>query len=487
MESKNLLIDVDESPKKFYQTFLFALQHVLGVLVGTITAPLLIPGLPIAASMLSAGLGTLFYIFATKKEAPVFLSSNFTYIAPISSAIAVGGIANATGQPANYMAVMMGMVIVGLTYVIIALLIKFTGRAWINKLLPATVVGPTIMIIGLSLSFGGIKNLTMTNNGDPAAYNLMGIACGLVALFVTSFTAHYLKKKMVGLIPFVIGMLAGYVVALLATLIGYTACGNEYFKIIDFQPFIDTFSSENISFASFFNYKMFVPNDKEAFLFLRFEQIKQFDWASIGQLLIIFIPISLVSICEHIGDHKNLGNIINKDLLGKDPGITRTLIGDGLSTTIGGQLCGMANVSYGESIAIIGTTKIASVKVLIYAAIIMCVSSFITPITVLLETIPVCVMGGITLILYGFIAMSGMRVIKQSNINFDKNKNIFIISIILITGIGGFALKFGDPTNPLVEISPVALAMILGVVLNVILRDKKVAKDNLSEDLKDGK
>ena len=485
MENKvNLIIDVEETPKKKYQWFLFALQHVLGVLVGTITVPLIIPGMPVAAAMLSAGLGTLLYILITKKKSPVFLSSNFSFIAPISSALAIGGITNAMGQPGNYAALLVGMAFVGLVYLTVALVVKFTGTAWIDKLLPTTVIGPTIMVIGLALAGSAVNNLTTVITSDGPVYNLIAILCGLFSLFVTAFCAHYGEGKMIGLIPFVIGMLAGYLLAMVFTLIGYTACGNEYFKIIDFKPFIDTFSAENIGIGSFFNYRMFVPNDKESFIFLRFEEIAQFNWSAIGTIALLFIPISVVGICEHIGDHKNLSNTIGRDLLGKEPGLTRTLIGDGVASAVSGEICGISNTTYGQSIAIIGTTRVASTNVLILAAIIMVVSSFITPITILLQTIPPCLTGGQALVLYGYISLSGMRVLLTSDIDFNKNKNIFIVSAILVSGIGGFALKFGDPLNPLIEISPIALAMILGIILNVSLKDSKEDKE-LEKQLKE--
>ncbi|MFA6755544.1 MAG: solute carrier family 23 protein [Bacilli bacterium] len=470
MEKKNnLVLDVDENPKKLGDWLLFALQHILAMLVACITVPL-ITGLPIAATIISAGIGTIAYILITKQKSPVFLSSSFAYLSPMASALAIGMINNAGGN--NYLALIIGMALVGLVYCAIALIVKFTGTGWLNKLLPPIVVGPIIMVIGLSLASSAVNNVTGTSSGS---YNLIKLLCALIALVATALAAHY-GKKMVKLIPFVIGMGTGYIVALIFTLVGFYACGNEYFHIIDFTPFVNIFGEGNISFASFINYKLFVPNDAESFLFLRFDQIKMFDWATIGEVMLLFIPVSFVTICEHIGDHENLGNIIGKDLLGKEPGMTRTLTGDGLATAISGALCGAANTTYGENVAVIGVSKIASVKVVLLAAILSIVFGFVTPFTALLQTIPSCVTGGVSLVLYGFIASSGVKMLIKENVDFNKTKNIFVASAILVAGIGGLALKFGDPTNPVIEITSIAVSMFLGIFLNVILREKKEDK-----------
>lgn len=203
-----------------------------------------------------------------------------------------------------------------------------------------------------------------------------GIILWLIALFTTALVSHY-GKKMAKLIPFVIGMSSGYVFAVILTLIGFYGCGNEYFKIVDFSPFINIFSKENISFASFLNYKLFIPNDGESFIFLKFEEIANFDWATVGTVILLFVPVSLVTMCEHIGDHENLGNIIDRDLLNDEPGMAKTLSGDGIATAVSGVLCGAANTTYGENVAAIGMTKIASTKVVLLAAIFSIVIGFL--------------------------------------------------------------------------------------------------------------
>ncbi|MDD7735862.1 MAG: solute carrier family 23 protein [Bacilli bacterium] len=471
-KEKNLVLDVEENPKKISQWILFSLQHILAMLVACITVPLL-TGLPIAATIISAGIGTICYIFITKLKSPVFLSSSFAYLAPMSSALAIGLIGQATGM--NYLALIIGMVLVGLVYVIVSIVIKFVGTNWLNKILPPVIVGPVIMVIGLSLAGSAVSNLTRaSSSGEP--YNLIALLCGLIALFVTAISSFYGKGKMASLIPFVIGMGSGYIAAVLFSVFGYVIGKNEYFNIVNFTPLIELFG-DNFSFASIINYRIFVPNDPESFIFLRFEEISKFDWISITEIIALFVPVSLVTICEHIGDHKNLGNIIGRDLLNDEPGMSRTLLGDGIATAVSGALCGAANTTYGENVAVIGTTRIASVKVVLLAAVLSIAIGFVTPFTALLETIPSCVTGGVSLVLYGFIASSGVKMLIQEKIDFSNTKNIFITSAILVVGIGGLSLKFGNPNSPVITITSIAVAMIIGILLNFVLRDKKSKKE----------
>jgi uracil permease len=276
---------------------------------------------------------------------------------------------------------------------------------------------------------------------------------------------------MFGLIPFVIGMVSGYLLAILFTLFGSVIGGNDYFAVVNFSPIIENF--KNFSFNSIFNYKMFVPNNGESFIILKWEEISKFDWAQIGQVILLFVPVSFVTICEHIGDHKNLSNIIGKDLLFDEPGISKTLIGDGVATAISGMLCGAANTTYGESVAVVGTTKVASVKVLKLAAILMVFFGLFTPFTTLLQTIPACVTGGISIVLYGFIASSGVKMLINEKVDLNDTKNLFIAATILVLGIGGLSLKFGDPLAPVIQITSTAVAMIVGIILNFVLKSPK--------------
>lgn len=315
------------------------------------------------------------------------------------------------------------------------------------------------MVIGLSLASSAISNLNGTSSGD---YNLIKILCGLSAMVATALSAHY-GKGTVSLIPFVIGMAVGYLVALIFTLIGYTWLGNSYFEIIDFSPIIKNFSP--VTFTSFFDYPRF--------LFLLNDSSVPLTWSAVGQAALLFIPVSFVTICEHVGDHKNMSGILGKDLL-TDPGLSKTLAGDGIATALSGVMCGAANTTYGENVAVVGVTKIASTKVIVLACFMAIALGFISPLMSFTETIPACVTGGVSLILYGFIAASGVKMLINEHIDMGKTKNIFVASVILVSGIGGLTLSFGNSGgSPIVEITSVAVSMILGVIMNLILKDKK--------------
>ena len=449
MNNNNLVLDVEQNPKKVVHWILFAVQHILAMFVACITVPLL-TGLPIDATIVAAGIGTLFYIFTTKKKSPVFLSSSFAYISPMISALALG---NAVEK--NFLAVIIGMAIVGLVYVIIALVIRAVGTDWLDKLLPPIVIGPVIMVIGLGLAGSAINNLANTAV-SPANYNIIFVVCGLVAMLVTALSAIY-GKNTIKLIPFVMGILAGYGVAAIFTIIGNVA-DIQLLKVIDFSPVIENF--KEIKFTSFLD----VPD----FIFLK--DFSAFDISQLPEIILLFAPVSLVTVCEHIGDHKNLSNIIGRDLL-KEPGLTRTLIGDGVATAISGAVCGAANTTYGENVAVIGVSKIASVGVIILAAIITIFLGFVRPLMCVVETIPACITGGVSLILYGFIASSGVKMLINNKIDFGKTKNIFVASVILVAGIGGLNITVGSIT-----ITSTAVAMILGILLNIILKDKAADK-----------
>lgn len=447
----NLILDVNENPKKVSHWLLFATQHILAMFVACITVPLL-TGIPIDATIVASGIGTLFYIFTTQKKSPVFLSSSFAYISPICSALALGSAVND-----NFLAVMIGMAIVGLVYVIVALVIKYTGTNWLDKLLPPIVIGPVIMVIGLGLAVSAVNNL-QTNAGPN--YSIWFILCGLVAMFVTAITAVF-GTKTLKLIPFVIGMVSGYLFALVLTLIG-NAAGNDALKVINFEPIVENF--ETVKFTSFLK----VPD----FIFLK--DFSSFDASQIPEIILLFAPVALVTICEHIGDHKNLSNIIDIDLT-KDPGLTRTLIGDGVATAISGVLCGAANTTYGENVAVVGVSRIASVGVIILSAAMTVLLGFFRPLMVVVETIPACITGGVSLILYGFIASSGVKMLIAEKIDFNDTKNIFVSSVILVAGIGALTIQIGS-----FVITSTAVAMILGIILNTILSLKKTKDEALT-------
>ena len=518
-QSNKLILDVNESPKKISQWIILAIQHILAMFVACITVPLLVfaaytvpegfanagagvgfinasgaylAGTFIAPTLVAAAIGTLIYILLTKMKSPVFLASSFAYISPMIAAINLGAVAmtkdasgallvasagdKVVGAFANLWALPVGMAMVGAVYVIVALVIKFAGVAWLNKLLPTIVIGPVIMVIGLGLAGSAVSNLT-TASGSGQGYNLIALLCGLVAMVVTALCAHY-GKKTIALIPFVLGMCAGYLTALVFTLIGYTACHNEYFHIINFDPIVNNFS--NLTVRSFIDVPSFVfmPENVKAAAPLQASQL--------GTIALLFIPVSLVTICEHIGDHKNLSGIIGRDLL-VEPGLSRTLMGDGIATAASGILCGAANTTYGENVAVVGVTKIASVKVIILACLLTIAIAFLSPLMCVVETIPACVTGGVSLLLYGFIAASGVKMLIHEKVDFTKTKNIFVASVILVSGIGGLVIGF-TAGNVQITVTSTAVSMILGILMNRILVEKKENKEEaIAEVAKDDK
>ena len=460
--NKNLVLDVNESPSKLKDWFLFAIQHVLAMLVACITVPL-ITGLPIGPTLIAAGVGTLIYIFTTKKKSPVFLSSSFAYLVPMSTALTFGVVTEGTR---NYLAVILGMIMVGIVYVVIALIIRKVGTNWLNKLLPPVVIGPIIMVIGLSLAGSAINNVmggTAGISSYPSAevpwqYTLVSIIVALFACVLTAICATS-KKKGVTLIPFVIGMIGAYLFAVVLTVIGNIA-HLDFLKVINFEVFNRDWSNISSWITTDFMFINAIKNNAE------------FNLVTVGQVALLFIPVALVTVCEHIGDHKNLGNIINKDLLNEEPGLTRTLIGDGVATAVSGVICGAANTTYGENVAVIGVSKNASVSVIVVAAFFSIALGFFAPLTLLLQTVPACITGGVSLILYGFIASSGVKMIVKENVDFNITKNIIVASVILVTGIGGLVLGFGGTSaGYIVSISGTAVAMILGIVINLTIKD----------------
>ncbi len=480
-KSSGLLLDVDEFPKSFGQALILAIQHVLAMFVACITVPMIVfspytvtidgvarnlASVMIAPTLFSAGIGTLFYLFVTKRRSPMFLASSFAYMAAMSEAVAI----DAQAGQINLWILPVGMALVGVVYCVVALLIRFFGVGWLNKLLPPIVVGPVIMVIGLSLAGSAISNLT---TGGAGTYNWCYILSGLVAMVVTALCAHYGKKM--ALIPFVLGMAAGYVAALLFTLIGYYGCGNEYCHVINFDPLINLFYDQanqtaHVTIQSFLDYPKFL-----FLLAAQSSNVVPLTGSAVAQACLIFIPVSLVTVCEHIGDHKNMSGILQRDLL-EDPGLSRTLIGDGVATAISGIFCGAANTTYGENVAVVGVTKIASVKVIMMACGIAMLLGFLSPVMALTETIPSCVTGGVSLILYGFIAASGVKMLINEHIDMGKTKNIFVASVILVSGIGNLIFTFSFNDHVSMSITSIAVAMILGIIMNLILREKNAPK-----------
>ena len=469
-----MLLEVDEAPKKAGKWIILAIQHVLAMFVACVTVPMIVfsgvnvtiggvthnlASVMLAPTLFSAGVGTIFYLFVTKFKSPMFLASSFAYMAAMSEAIKV----DAQAGQVNLWILPVGMAMVGVVYCLVALLIKLFGVAWLNKLLPPIVVGPVIMVIGLSLAGSAIGNLTGTAAG---AYNWCNIISGLVAMVVTAICAHY-GKGTISLIPFVLGMLSGYITGVLFTAIGYYGCSSDYCRVVNFDPFINLFS--NIRVQSFLDYPKFL------FLAAQSGNVVPLSGSAVGQAALIFIPVSLVTICEHIGDHKNMSGLLQRDLL-EEPGLSRTLIGDGVATAISGCLCGAANTTYGENVAVVGVTKIASTKVIFLACIFSMLLGFFSPVMALTQTIPACVTGGVSLILYGFIASSGVKMLIHEKVDMSKTKNIFVSSVILVAGIGGLVFSFGSGEVSM-SITSVSVAMILGIIMNAILREKKPSSE----------
>lgn len=439
-----LIYKVEDKPQ-FHQLVIFAFQQLLAIMAATIAVPLIIKnGMNTAAALFGAGVGTLVYVAFTRKKSPVFLGSSFAFIGSMSAAFA-----GATTVAAGYVGLIIGAAFAGLVYVVIALFIERIGVDWVNRIMPPVVIGPTVAIIGLSLAANAVGDLqTSSLTGERTQF---AVLVGIIALLGVMLASTY-GKSHAKMIPFIIGILAGYIVAAILTFIGVQT-GYEPMQILNYQPIVDLFAN-GISFSTFFK----IPD----FTFITaLEGIKDIDLGYIGTIAVAYIPVSFVVFAEHIADHKNISSIIERDLL-KDPGLDRTLLGDGVGSMVGAFFGGCPNTTYGESVACVAITKNASVLTIIGAAIECILISFFTPFVTFISTIPACVMGGVCMALYGFIAVSGLKMVQK--IDLDHNKNLFVISSILISGIGGLSLSFGKIT-----ITSVACALILGIIVNKLL------------------
>ena len=439
-----LIYKVEDKPQ-FHQLVIFAFQQLLAIMAATIAVPLIIKnGMNTAAALFGAGVGTLVYVAFTRKKSPVFLGSSFAFIGSMSAAFA-----GATTVAAGYVGLIIGAAFAGLVYVVIALFIERIGVDWVNRIMPPVVIGPTVAIIGLSLAANAVGDLQTSSL--TGARTQFAVLVGIIALLGVMIASTY-GKSHAKMIPFIIGILAGYIVAAILTFIGVQT-GYEPMQILNYQPIVDLFAN-GISFSTFFK----IPD----FTFITaLEGIKDIDLGYIGTIAVAYIPVSFVVFAEHIADHKNISSIIERDLL-KDPGLDRTLLGDGVGSMVGAFFGGCPNTTYGESVACVAITKNASVLTIIGAAIECILISFFTPFVTFISTIPACVMGGVCMALYGFIAVSGLKMVQK--IDLDHNKNLFVISSILISGIGGLSLSFGKIT-----ITSVACALILGIIVNIIL------------------
>ncbi|MBE6608713.1 MAG: uracil-xanthine permease [Ruminococcaceae bacterium] len=453
--AKNLVYDIHDKPK-FPQLIVFAIQQLLAIMAATIAVPAIVGnGMTASAALFGAGVGTIVYQLFTKFRSPVFLGSSFAFIGSM-----VAAFAGAVSASAGFAGLIIGAAFAALVYVVIALVVKFAGVNWINKLMPTAVIGPTVALIGLSLAGAAVNDVfsygakvTFGTSSffimNPAIW--VSFICAIVTFIVVICVSTY-GKKMTKLIPFIIGILAGYAVAMIFTVIGYAA-NIDAIKVIDFAPF-KALVDGGVSLKTF----VAVPE----FTFMEaIKGVKEIDGAYLATVAVAYVPVAFVVFAEHIADHKNLSTIIDKDLL-EDPGLHRTLLGDGVGSVAGAFFGGCPNTTYGESVGCVAITRNASVATITTTAIMAILISFVSPFVAFLDSIPGCVMGGVCITLYGFIAVSGLKMIQK--VDLEDNANLFTVSAILIPGIGGMAMSIGK-----VYITSIACALILGIIVNIVL------------------
>lgn len=455
-----MIYNVKDKPT-FGKLIVFAFQQLLAIMAATIAVPMIVGnGMSTSAALFGAGIGTLVYVAFTLAKSPVFLGSSFAFLGSMATAFA-----GAATVELGYVGLICGAVFAGFVYVVIALIIKGVGAKWINKIMPAVVIGPTVAIIGLSLAGNAVGDLQTSNVEGGSPY--VAIICGLVTLAVVMLCSVY-GKKMGKLIPFIIGILAGYACATVFYFIG-KASGNTALMVIDYSALVNNFSQ--ITVNSFISVPDFT-------FFKAFGAFDQVNASYIGTIAVAYVPVAMVVFAEHVADHKNLSSIIEKDLLyvptkedkasKKDvgPGLHRTLLGDGIGSMVGAFFGGCPNTTYGESVGCVAITKNASVATITTTAIISMLISFVSPFVAFLDSIPGCVMGGVCITLYGFIAVSGLKMIQK--VDLEDNANLFTTAAILIPGIGGMAMAIGKVT-----ITAIACALILGIITNIVLNRKK--------------
>lgn len=425
-ENNEMILDVRDKPE-VSKWFFLSFQHVFAMFGATILVPIL-TGFPVSVALFASGLGTIIYSFITQFKVPVYLGSSFAYIAAVQIAIkAMGGAKDAA---------LSGLFLVGLIYVCVGLIIKVIGKKWVDKLLPPIVIGPMIAVIGLGLASSAISNAGLVQKGDPRAMAVAFITFVATALISTK------AKGFFKIIPFLCGIIIGYVVAI---------C----FGIVDFTPIQQVIQSGRW---------VALPEFLLPFKLGHFEQWHFY----FGPETIAILPVVLVTISEHIGDHTVLSKIVGKNFL-KDPGLDKTLMGDGIATSVSALLGGPANTTYGENTGVIGMTKVASIYVTIGAACIAIVLSMFPLVSALIQTIPNPVLGGMSILLYGVIASNGLRVLIDHQVDFGEQRNLIIASAMLVIGIGGAILPIGG----LVTLSGTALSAVVGILLNFILPKKR--------------
>ena len=454
MKNTNLVYGVKDNPG-VWKTLVLAFQQVLAILAATIAVPAIIGnGMSQSAALLGAGVGTIVYLLFTKFKSPVFLGSSVAFIGSMFAAF--GGAASAS---VGYLGILIGAILAGLVYVVIAVIVKYAGVKWIDKIMPASVIGPTVAIIGLSLSGNAIGDLfkgSVLVNDVPVASPYLAMLCGLITLATVIFCSVY-GKKMMKMIPFIIGILAGYLAATFFTVIGLLA-DKPALQLINFGLFKDM---------------QWVPQFTFIEAFKGFSDAKDFG-SYFVTVLVAYVPVAFVVFAEHLADHKNISSIIGQDLT-KDPGLHRTLLGDGIGSMVGAFFGGCPNTTYGESVGCVAISRNASVITIVYAAIICIIAAFFAPFVTFLATIPSCVMGGVCISLYGFIAVSGLKMIQKVDLN--ENANLFTVSVILIAGVGGMVVEIGKVT-----ITSIACALILGILVNLMTKKSVKAEATKTEE-----
>ncbi len=482
--SKKLIYDIHDRPK-FGNMLIFALQQLLAILAATIAVPTII-GLPtqIPAAIFGAGVGTLVYQLFTRFKSPVFLGSSFAFLNSLAVALAYG-----------YCGIVLGSIVAGLVYVIIAIIIHFVGTDWVSKLMPPIIIGPTVTLIGLSLAGAAMGDIVKSNSSAIyGSYNLVALLCGLITFFTVVICSTQKRYKMPRLIPFILGIAVGYIAASIFTLIGKLT-GTDYLMIINWDPIVNNFVNADGTFvgiSAIFNVpdfaiveaiKELVNGELASEITAANPKAVLMTVGGIAEVVIAFLPVALVVFAEHIADHKNLSYIIDRDLI-KEPGLKRTLLGDGVGSIAGTAFGICPNTTYGESVGCVAITGNASVATITTTAFMCILLSFISPIMVLLQSIPSCVMGGVCLTLYGFIAVSGLKMFKD--LDLGDNKNLFVVSAILISGIGGltiqipYALAANGAVAKFIQITAIATALILGIITNAILT--KLEKSKLGKE-----
>lgn len=440
-----LVYDINQKPP-LKKNLVYAFQQLLAIMAATLLVPVLADSTGLylnqPAALFGAGMGTLFYIFiATRKKSPVFLGSSFAFISPLAGACAYG-----------FLGIFVGSLFAGLVYVLIALIVKKTGTAWVTKLLPPVVIGPTVALIGLSLCGSAVNNL---NNTAAGSYNLVAILVGLIAFFITVFASVKGTQSM-KMVPFIIGILGAYVIALILTFIG-RASGCEALQLVKLSAFdnVQLFKVPRFTFLGMFGAYKDVTNTIGSA-------------SDVLSLFVLFAPVAFVTLAEHIADHENLSSIIGHDLI-TDPGLDRTLLGDGAGSIVGALFGGCPNTTYGESVGCIAITGNASVSTIAIAAVYCVLLSFFDPFVCFVNSIPTCIVGGVCIALYGFIAVSGLKMIQPVDLN--DHRNLFVVAAILVCGIGGLTLNFGS-----VQISAIATGLIVGILVNVIFNRRNADK-----------